>query len=257
MKTIIFVGGLGTRMGQITEELPKPMIRIGNIPILVHIMKIFSKQNYNDFILPLGYKNEIIKDYFINYKIFNNDIKISMNDSKISEISTSDDLYKKWNIEFIFTGINNLKSSRLFQLKDFLHDDINFITYGDGVSDINLNSLLEFHKKNNKILTITGVRPFGRFGEIIRNDKNQVVEFNEKPKKSSSIINGGFMAFDKKIFDYMEDRNDFDFETDLFKKLINDNQLMVYEHAGSWSCMDHERDIKHLSDLWNSGKAFW
>jgi len=256
MKTIIFVGGYGSRMGSLTELYPKPMIRIGNIPILVHIMKIFSKQNYNKFILPLGYKNEVIKDYFLNFKNYNNNIKINMRNNEASIISGDDKLYKNWELELIYTGLSNLKASRLFQIKDFLDDETNFLTYGDGVADINLKSLLNFHKKHGKILTISGVSPYGKFGEII-SDKNFVTHFNEKPEKSKSIINGGFMVFEKEIFKYIDDSSKFDFETDVFKRLIHDKQLMVYQHKGSWSCIDNERDVKHLNDLWYSGKAYW
>ncbi len=256
MKTVIFVGGYGSRMGPLTETLPKPMIRIGNIPILVHIMKIFSKQNYNKFILPLGYKNEVIKDYFLNFKNYNNNIKINMKNDETFILSNDDNLYKNWELELIYTGLSNLKASRLLQIKDFLDEETNFLTYGDGIADINLKSLLQFHKKHKKILTISGVSPNGKFGEIITN-KNLVTHFNEKPEKSKSIINGGFMVFDKKIFNYIEDNSKIDFETDVFKRLISDKQLMIYKHKGSWSCMDNERDIKYLDDLWYSGKAFW
>ncbi len=256
MKTIIFAGGLGSRMGSLTEEIPKPMIKIGNLPIIVHIMQIYSKQNYNNFILALGYKHEVIRDYIINLKYYHNDIKIEFDKFNISTKSDSKNFFDNWNVELIYTGLTNLKGSRLFKLKDYLEDDLNFLTYGDGLSNINLNELVKFHKSHERILTITGVRPYGRFGEITV-EENRVVNFDEKPKISNTIINGGFMIFNKKIFEYMSDKNDYDLERDIFKSLISDNQLMVYDHLGEWSCMDHERDVKYLNDLFYSGKSFW
>jgi glucose-1-phosphate cytidylyltransferase len=256
MKTIIFAGGLGSRMGTLTDDIPKPMIRVGNLPILLHIMRIYSKQKFNNFILALGYKHEIIKDYLINLKYYQNDISINFNNFNISNISQSNNFFDNWNVEMVYTGLSNLKGSRLYKLRDNLDDDINFLTYGDGLSNIDLNKLIQFHKSHGKILTITGVRPYGRFGEITV-ENNHVINFDEKPKVSNSIINGGFMIFNKKIFDYMSSKDDQDLETDLFKTLISLNELMVFEHQGQWSCMDHERDVKYLNDLFVSGKSFW
>ena len=255
MKVIILAGGQGSRLGHLSEHKPKPMIKIGERPILWHIMKIYSSFGYNDFIIALGNKGEIIKDYFKNFKTYNNNFKIDIGNDKI-EILDDDNDEKNWKVSLVDTGLNALKGSRLKKLEKYLTADTNMITYGDGVADLNLKDLLNFHNIHGKTLTITGVFPPSRFGEI--NEKNnQIVSFSEKPQTSSGLINGGFMVFEKKMLDILSISDDCDFEYKVLEELVKSEEVMVYKHKGSWECMDNQRDMEHLNNLWIQKKAFW
>jgi len=253
MKTIILAGGYGTRLGNITEAIPKPMVKIGNKPILWHIMKIYSHYGFNDFIISLGYKAEVIKEYFYNYNIYNNDYSINLGKREITQLNNHEE--SDWNITLVDTGIDTLKGARIKRVEKYL-DDINMVTYGDGVADINIKELVKFHKSHNKIITISGVHPPARFGEII--EKNgRVISFEEKPQTSIGLINGGFMVFDKRLLDYLTTDENCDLEYGPFEVLAKEEQIMVYRHAGKWECVDTERDLVHLNKLWNKNKAFW
>ena len=253
MKVIILAGGWGTRLGRQTEEIPKPMVNIGNQPILWHIMKIYSHFGYNDFILSLGGKAHVIKSYFKQFRLHNKNFTIDM---ETQEIIYHNQNNNKWKVTLVDTGLNTLKGARIKRVENFLDDDINLLTYGDGVADINLNNLVEFHNSHGKTLTITGVRPPSLFGEIIE-DKGKVISFEEKPQTSVGLINGGFMVFNRNLLEHLTENEDCDFEFGPLEKLAKKGEVMVYKHEGSWECMDTERDVAHLNKLWKKERAFW
>jgi len=254
LKTIILAGGWGTRLGQLSQSVPKPMVMIGNKPVLWHIMKIYSYYGFNDFVIALGVKGDCIKDYFYNYEAINNDFTINLSSGEIIYHSKCNEA--NWNVTLIETGINTLKGGRIKRLESHLNDEINMITYGDGVSDINIKKLVDFHKSHGKTITITGVHPPARFGELV--EKNgQVISFEEKPQISVGLINGGFMVFNRNLLDYLTPDEECDFEFNALEKLARKGEVMVYKHEGLWECMDHERDVEHLNALWSENKSFW
>ena len=254
MKVIILAGGWGTRLGYLTEKIPKPMVKIGNKPILWHIMKIYSHYGYNDFIICLGVKGEIIKDYFYNYDIKNNDFTIDLKSCSIEYHNNHEDT--NWKVTLIDTGLNTLKGSRIKRVEKFLDKDMNMLTYGDGVADININELVKFHKSHGKMITVTGVHAPARFGEIIQK-KNQVISFKEKPQTSINTINGGFMVFNNSFLDSLTPDEECELENGVLEKLSKKGEVMVYIHKRNWNCMDHERDYIHLNEIWNKNQAFW
>ena len=253
MKVVILAGGYGTRLGNITEAIPKPMVKIGNKPILWHIMKIYANYGYNDFILSLGYKAEVVKEYFYNYNAYSNDYTINLGSREIKKLHNHDEA--DWNVTLIDTGIDTLKGARIKRVEKYL-DDVNMLTYGDGVIDIDINELVKFHKYHNKIVTITGVHPPARFGEIVEKDGN-LLSFEEKPQTSAGLINGGYMVFDKRLLNYLTEDEKCDLEQGPLEDIAKRGEVMVYKHTGKWECVDHERDLKHLNDLWNKNIAFW
>ncbi len=253
MKVVILAGGYGTRLGNITEAIPKPMLKIGNKPILWHIMKIYASYGYKDFVLSLGYKAEIIKEYFYNYNAYSNDYTINLGTKEIEKLHNHKE--NDWNVTLIDTGVNTLKGARVKKVERYL-DDINMLTYGDGVADINIEDLVKFHKSHDKIITISGVYPPSRFGEIIEK-RGQLVSFEEKSQTSTGLINGGFMVFGIRLLDYLTTDENCDLEYGPFEVLAKEKQIMVYKHEGSWECVDTERDLLHLNKLWNDNKAFW
>jgi len=253
MKVVILAGGYGSRLGNITEAIPKPMVKIGNKPIIWHIMKIYASYGYNDFVLSLGYKAEIIKEYFYNYDAYTNDYTIKLGTKDIERHFEHNEA--DWNVTLVDTGVDTLKGARVKRVEKYL-DDINMLTYGDGVADINIEELIKFHKSHNKIVTISGVFPPARFGEIIEED-GKLISFEEKPQTSSGLINGGFMVFDKKLLDYLSSKENSDLEYGPFDILAKEGQIMVYKHIGKWECVDTERDLNHLNKLWKENKAFW
>ena len=254
MKTLILAGGLGTRMGHLAEVIPTPMVKIGGKPVLWHIMKIYSHFGHNDFIIPLGVKGEVIKEYFYNFETLNNDFSIDLSSGQISYHNKQ--VEAEWKVTLVDTGINTLKGGRVKRLEKYLDDEINMLTYGDGVSDININSLLKFHKSHGKIITLSGVNAPSRFGELII--ENQMVKsFVEKPQMSVGMINGGFMVFSKKLMKFLSDSEDCDFEFGTLEELAKKGQVMVYKHDGNWECMDNKRDVNYLENLWNTNRAFW
>ena len=254
MKVIILAGGWGSRLGQLSESIPKPMVTIGNKPILWHIMKIYSHYGINNFIISCGVKAHIIKNYFTNYKSYNEDFTIDMTNPKIEYHNQHSE--KNWKVTLVDTGLDVLKGARIKRVEKYLDDNINMVTYGDGVADINIKKLVEFHKSHGKTITITGVHPPARFGELIEKE-GQVVSFEEKPQTSVGLINGGFIVFNRNLLDYLTPDEDCDFEFGALEKLAGRGEVMVYKHKGKWECMDHERDVIHLNKLWNENKAFW
>jgi glucose-1-phosphate cytidylyltransferase len=254
MKVIILAGGWGTRLGRQTEDIPKPMVPIGNKPILWHIMKIYSHYGFNDFIICLGVKANVIKNYFYQYEIINRDFTIDMSTKDIKYHSSHEE--NDWKVTLADTGLNTLKGGRIKRIEKYLDSGINMLTYGDGVADIDINKLLEFHKSHNKILTIAGVHPPARFGELIEKNGN-VVSYKEKPQTSMGLINGGFMVFNKEMLYYLTEDENCDFEHTPLEELTKEGEIMIYKHERNWECMDTERDVVHLNKLWYENRAFW
>jgi glucose-1-phosphate cytidylyltransferase len=230
------------------------MVTIGGKPILWHIMKIYSHFGLNGYVILLGYQGFKIKEYFFNYHMMNNDFTINLADNSISYAGGNN--IEKWKITLVDTGIDTLKGGRIKRAEQYLEDDVNMLTYGDGVADVNINRLLEYHRSHGKILTLTGVRPPSRFGELLISD-GRVLSFEEKPQISSGMINGGFMVFNKKLLSYLTPGEDCDFEFGVLEDLAKQGEIMVYEHHGFWECVDTERDLKHLNKLWNHNNAKW
>jgi glucose-1-phosphate cytidylyltransferase len=254
MKIIILAGGFGTRLGNITTSIPKPMVSVGNYPIIWHIMKMYGHYGYKDFVLSLGYKAEVIKDYFYKQQMLNNDFSIDLSTQKVTILPRKEN-HLDWKVTLIDTGLNTLKGARIKRLEKYL-DDVNMLTYGDGVADIDLKALLKFHKSHGKTITITGVRPPSRFGEI-QVENGRLLSFQEKPQTSVGLINGGFMVFNKNLLKYLTTDENCDLEYGAFNKLTDEGEMMVYTHDKNWECVDTERDLKHLNDLWNKNTAFW
>ena len=253
IKVIILAGGWGTRLGKMTEIIPKPMVQIGNKPILWHIMKIYSHYGFNDFIICLGYKGEVIKNFFYHYEMLTKDFTINLSDNNIEYHNM---IFENWKVTLVDTGLNTLKGARVKKVEKFLKDDINMLTYGDGLADINIPKLIEFHKAHGKMITISGVHKPSRFGELYIKD-GDLISFIEKPKSSRAIINGGFIVFNKKLLNYLTTDEDCDLEVGCLEKLTSKGEVMVYNHEGNWECMDHERDAIYLNELWDTKKAFW
>jgi glucose-1-phosphate cytidylyltransferase len=254
MKTVILCGGKGTRLSEETYARPKPMVLIGDQPILWHIMNSYSKFGHEDFICALGYMGEFIKDYFSRFYTLNNDFTINLKNGHLNYHSES---HKNWNVSLVNTGVESMTGGRLFRLRDFLSKEDTFmLTYGDGVSDVNISELFKFHKSHGKLATVTAVRPPARFGEMLF-DGSQVTSFAEKPQTSTGWINGGFFVFNKKIFDYLDNGEQTILERAPLENLAKDGQLMAYKHEGFWQCMDTLRDKMYLNELLESGKAPW
>jgi len=253
MKVIILAGGLGTRLGSITEIIPKPMVRIGDRPILWHIMKRYAAYGFKDFVLSLGYKSEVIKDYFLRYEAYSGDVQIQLGAGKVQNLSKNEEA--DWNVTLAYTGFKSQKGARVKRVEKYL-DDVNMLTYGDGVADIDLGELLKFHKSHGRMVTITGVYPPARFGEIIE-EKGRLISFEEKPQTSAGLINGGFMVFNKELLSYLTEDERCDLEIGAFPQLAIEGQVAVYRHLGKWECVDNERDLVHLNKLWDEGQAFW
>lgn len=254
MKTIILAGGLGTRLSEETHLKPKPMVEIGNMPILWHIMKIYSNFGYKNFEIALGYKGELIKKYFLNYKLHKSDLIINL---KSGDVKFENDQSEDWIIGLHNTGLESMTGGRLFNLKKlFKPGDTFMLTYGDGVANVNINELVKFHKNHGKIATMTAVRPPARFGSINADANGNVIEFKEKPQMGEGWINGGFFVFNYEIFNYLADSSTI-LEKEPLENLTSDNQLTVFYHPGFWQCMDTIRDRDYLNLIWNKGDAPW
>lgn len=255
MKTVILAGGYGTRIRDVADDIPKPMIPIGPYPILWHIMKLYAKFGHKDFIVCLGYKGQIIKDFFLNYEAYTRDFSIAFGTGKITYHNSHTEA--DWKVTLTDTGLRSMTGSRISRIRDYVGNEDFMITYGDGLSDVNIDKLIAYHKTHGKILTVTGVRPPGRFGEMSTNKKGQVIEFNEKPQASAGRISGGFFVASPKLFDYLTDKEDLIFEQDPIRKLVLDKELMMYEHDGFWQPMDTSREYQLLNSLYEKGEAPW
>lgn len=256
MKAVILAGGLGTRISEETALRPKPMVEVGGKPILWHIMKIYSSYGINEFVICLGYKGYAIKEYFANYYRHMSDITLDLtNNSEIIHNNNSE----KWKITLVETGEDTMTGSRIKKVKEYLKGEENFcLTYGDGVCDVNISNLIEFHEKNNKVATLTAVKPAGRFGVLaIAADNKTVNDFQEKPSGDGNYVNGGFFVFSQKIFDYIPDGDQIFLEQEPLKNLAENSQLVSFKHDGFWYAMDTQRDKIHLENLWQQNKAPW
>jgi len=252
MKAVILAGGYGTRLSEETHLKPKPMVEIGNKPILWHIMKFYSSYGIKDFIICCGYKGYIIKEYFNNYFLHTSDLSISLKNNSIESFKkTTED----WKITLVDTGEDSMTGGRLKRVKEHLGGEDFCFTYGDGLSDINIDNLIRFHKKSNKLATVSAVYPPARFGALEIKD-NQVTKFIEKPEGDGTKINGGYFILSPKVIDYIKD--DFSvWEKDPLERLASEGELSAYDHKGNWVAMDTLRDKEYLEKLWNSKKAFW
>ena len=256
LTAVILCGGKGTRLRDINESNPKPMTPIGNFPVVWHIMKIFSTYGIKDFILCLGYKKEVFIDYFLNYHKFVSDI--TLNPSKPNEIKFHSNFTEDWNITLADTGVETMTGGRVKRIEKYLSDNQPFfLTYGDAVADINIEELYETHLSSNNLITVSGVHPEGRFGEI-EFSNGDVVSFNEKPQVSSGFVNGGFMLVEKDfITKYLQNDDDLIFEEEPMCQAVKDNNMGVYCHSGFWQCMDTPREYKVLQKLWSDNIAPW
>lgn len=255
MKAVILCGGMGTRLREETEYRPKPMVDIGGKPILWHIMKIYSHYGFNEFILCLGYKAEIIKEYFLNYDMMNSDFTLEIGREKGIQFHNTLSEHK-WKVTLVDTGEKTMTGARVKRIQRYIDTDSFFLTYGDGVADVNIGELLNFHKNHGKIATVTGVNPVSRYGELIV-EGNRVTYFGEKPQLKESWINGGFFVFNQKIFDYLDDDESCVLEKIPLENLAKEGQLSMYKHAGYWQCMDTYRDREMLNKEWESGNPPW
>jgi len=253
MKTVILCGGLGTRLREETEFKPKPMTAIGNKPILWHIMRYYSSFGFKDFILCLGYKGEVIKDYFLEYDLVNSDFTIRLGTKKIKRHSVFHD-ESDWQVTLAETGLQTMTGGRIKKIEKYISSRTFMLTYGDGLANIDIKALLKFHKERGKIATVTAVRPIARFGELSV-DGDLVEAFREKPQIGSGWINGGFFVFERKFFDYLDE--ECVLEKEPLERLAREKQLAVYKHAGYWKCMDTYRDFEALNHEWASGRPGW
>ena len=252
MKVVILCGGKGTRMREETEYRPKPLVEIGRKPIIWHIMKIYSRYGMNDFILCVGYKGDMIKQYFMDMYWRNNDFTLFMNNSEKIEYHTREE--EDWKVTILDTGLETMTGGRLRMAEQYIDGNEFMLTYGDGLSDINIRKLLKFHKDTGKIATLTGVHPISPFG-IMEVENHIVKSFDEKPVLKD-MINGGYMVLNKKVFDYFPQEDCF-FEQEPLKNLVKDNQLAVYEHNGFWAAVDTFKDVERVNHLWNSKQKSW
>lgn len=255
MKVVILAGGFGTRISEESHLKPKPMIEIGDMPILWHIMKTYSHYGYNDFIICCGYKGYVIKEYFANYFLHASDITFDFTDNNKTIIHNN--IAEPWKVTLIDTGIKSMTGGRVKKIKPYIDKGESFmLTYGDGVSDINIAKLIKHHKSQNKLATVTSVQPSGRFGAMNISSNNMVSNFQEKPKGDGLWINGGYFVLDYKVFDYI-DGDSTVFEKEPLENLAKDKQLTAYKHNGFWQPMDTMRDKEYLENLWSTKKALW
>lgn len=253
MKVVILAGGFGTRLSEETSLRPKPMVEIGGMPILWHIMKIYSAHGYNEFVICLGYKGYMVKEYFANYFLHKSDVTI---DLEINEVITHDTQAEPWKITLVDTGQNSMTGGRIKRIQKHIGNERFMLTYGDGVGSININSLLQLHSESGKLCTVTAVQPSGRFGALNLNEENGVDSFLEKPKGDGSWINGGFFVCEPQVFDYIEGDNTI-FEKSPMEKLAADGQMMAFKHEGFWKPMDTLRDKQELENDWQNNCAQW
>lgn len=253
MKVVILAGGFGTRISEESYLRPKPMIEIGGNPILWHIMKIYSYYGHNDFIICCGYKGNMIKEYFANYYMYKSDITFDFTNENNMQIHSS--VSEPWKVTLVDTGLETLTGGRIKRVQKYIGNEPFLLTYGDGVCDVNINKVIEFHKNHGKLATITAVRPEGKFG-ILDINEDKIESFREKSMDDTGFANGGFMVLQPEVIDYIKDDNT-SFECEPIETIAKDGQLMAYKHYGFWQCMDTMRDKDKLEAMWKSKKAPW
>lgn len=253
MKVVLLAGGYGTRLSEVTDVRPKPMVEIGGKPILWHIMKIYSHYGFNDFIVCLGYKGYVIKEYFSNYLLHQADVTIDVRENKIEMHANK---AEPWRVTLVETGLETMTGGRIKRVQRYVGDEDFFMTYGDGVSSIDIPAELEFHRQHGKIATLAAIQPPGRFGALDM-DGDTIQAFMEKPKGDKAWINGGFFILSPKVFDYIKDGDATVFEGRPLEDLAQEGQLVAFKHDGFWHSMDTLRDRNHLEKLWSTGNAPW
>jgi glucose-1-phosphate cytidylyltransferase len=254
MKVVLLCGGLGTRIRELTETLPKPMIPLGGYPIIWHIMMYFSCFGFSDFILCLGYKKESFIDFFVNYRLHNSDITVCLKDNNVTFRNNHK---QDWKVTLADTGLTTNTGGRIKRIEKYIDENEFFLTYGDGLCDVDLNKLLEFHRKHESVLTVTAVHPSSRFGEI-KIASNYVRNFEEKPQTTHGYINGGYMVINRTIFQqYLNNNPDLDFESEVMLEVSRDAKMTAFRHDRFWQCMDTSREYQLLNRLWNEGSAPW
>ena len=254
MKVVILAGGLGTRISEESHLRPKPMIEIGDQPILWHIMKYYSHFGFNDFIVCCGYKGHVIKEYFADYYLHRSDVTFDF--SAENRMTVHQNVAEPWRVTLVDTGMNTQTGGRIKRVQKYIGDEAFMLTYGDGVSDVDLGALLEQHRNSGKTVTLTGIQPGGRFG-VLDLKGHTVTGFREKAKEDGGWINGGFMVVEPEVFNYIGGREDCIFEREPLERLAQEGRLGVYKHTGFWQCMDTQRDKGKLEELWRSGSAPW
>lgn len=255
MKVVILAGGFGTRISEESHLKPKPMIEIGDKPILWHIMKIYSHYGYNDFIICCGYKGYIIKEYFADYYLRCSDVTFDFTDDNKMIIHNNE--AEPWKVTLVDTGLNTQTGGRIKRVQKYIGNETFMLTYGDGVSNINISELVKYHYSLNKYATITSIQPGSRYGVLDLNDNNLIEKFSEKSKEDGGWINAGFMVLEPKVFDYLSEDENCIFERKPLEDLAKDKQLQAYKHYDFWQCMDTQRDKWKLEELWASGEAPW
>ena len=252
MKVVILAGGLGTRFSEYTETLPKPMVPIGGKPILWHIMKTFSDFGHIDFYVALGYKAELIKEYFLHYRTLNADFTVDLETGIVNSYQLDE---VDWNVTLVDTGLHSMTGGRVKRMKHYIGNETCLLTYGDGLSDVDLDQLITFHKSHGKMVTVTAVHPGARFGELEMKGE-QVTSFQEKPQTGQGWINGGYFVIEPEFFDLIQDDKTI-LEREPLERVAQSGELMAFQHQGFWHCMDTKRDLDNLEEFWNSGKAPW
>lgn len=258
MKVVILCGGKGTRIRDVSADVPKPMVPVGQFPILWHIMQNYAAQGFSEFVLCLGHKGHVIKEFFLNYRALTSDFTLDFTDGA-APVFHDKAPQIDWKISFIDTGEETLTGSRVAKIRHAIGADERFmLTYGDGLSDVDLKDLEAFHQAHGRTMTVTGVRPPGRFGELEAGDDGRISEFNEKPQASGGRISGGFFVCESALFDYLDpERDDETLEAEPMRRLAREGHMMMYRHDGFWQCMDTRRDHQYLEDLYRSGQAPW
>lgn len=254
MKVVILAGGLGTRISEESHLKPKPMIEIGERPILWHIMKIYSHYGFNDFIICLGYKAYVVKEYFAHYFLHESDVTFDFR--TVNQQIVHNHHAEPWKVTLVNTGLHTMTGGRVKRIQEYVGNEPFMLTYGDGVSDVNIQQLVEYHQQHGKLATVTSVQPSGRFGALELSEGNGVLGFQEKPQGDGGWINGGFFVLQPEVFNYIENDSTI-FERAPMEKLAQDNQLVAYKHNGFWQPMDTMRDKDNLEDLWQKNKAPW
>jgi len=252
MKVIILAGGFGTRLSEYTESIPKPMVTVGGKPILWHIMNTYAKFDHKDFYVALGYKADVIKEYFLNYRTLNSDFTVNLSNGSIVEHQQD---AVDWKVSLVDTGLNSMTGGRVKRMQNFIGNEPFLLTYGDGVSDIDIDSLVKFHKSHGKMVTVSAVHPGARFGELDI-DSSVVTSFKEKPQVTQGWINGGYFVIEPEFFNLIEGDSTI-LEKEPLEKVAQMGELMSYQHDGFWQCMDTKRDRDSLEDLWKTGSAPW
>jgi glucose-1-phosphate cytidylyltransferase len=252
VKVIILAGGFGTRLSEYTESIPKPMVNVGGRPILWHIMRSYAHFGHKDFYLALGYKAEVIKEYFLHYRSLNADFTVDLSSGAIESHQTDE---TDWRVTLVHTGLESMTGGRVKRMQQFIGNESFMLTYGDGVADVDMDALLKFHRSHGKMVTVSAVHPSARFGELEMNG-NKVVSFQEKPQTGQGWINGGYFIIEPEFFELIEDDQTI-LEGKPLEKAAAMGELMAYHHDNYWQCMDTKRDLYHLEELWDNGKAPW